>query len=286
MVEKGLSEEKYDEGLKKKIGIGIVGCGTIGSAIAHYCAEKLPDSVQLTCLFDIDNDKARILAKSFSISVMIARNLDELIKASTLVVEAASAAISADILERSIDAGRDVMIMSVGGIVGREGLLKRARKNDCRVYIPSGAVCGLDGIKAAALKKIDSLTLTTRKPPKGLKGAPYIEREGIDLDSLKEETVIFEGTAKEAVKAFPKNVNVSAVLSLAGIGAEKTRIRVICSPGSDKNIHEIEVKAESGDLFMRMENLPSPGNPKTSYLAALSAMATLKGIVDTVRIGT
>ncbi len=111
-------------------------------------------------------------------------------------------------------------------------------------------------------------------------------RKNIDLDSIKKEKVIFEGTADKAVKAFPKNINVSAVLSLAGVGAKRTKVRIICSPGSRRNIHEIEAKGEFGRISVKTENVPSPDNPKTSYLTALSAIATVKGIIDGVRIGT
>ena len=141
-------------------------------------------------------------------------------------------------------------------------------------------------IKAAALKKIDSVLLTTRKPKEGLRGALYIKEKGMDIDSFEKETVIFEGSALEAIKAFPKNVNVSSALSLAGIGAKKTKVRIICDPGIKRNIHEIKVEGDSGKIFIRMENFPSPDNPKTSYQAALSAMAVIKGIADNVKIGT
>jgi len=258
----------------KKIKIGIVGYGAIGSAIAKYCEAELSNRVRLTGVYDLDKKKATVSSP------------EKLIASSDLVIEAASQDAAAMVLEKSIKAGKDVMIMSTGGILNRLDLLDSARENNHRVYFPSGAVCGLDGVKAAALGKISSLTLTTRKPPQGLKGAPYIQEKGIDLDSLKDETLIFEGTASSAAKAFPKNINVSAALSLAGIGARDTRVKIVCVPGSRRNTHEIELEGESGRIYVKTENLPFPENPKTSFLAALSAMATLKGIVDTVRVGT
>jgi aspartate dehydrogenase len=176
--------------------------------------------------------------------------------------------------------------MSVGGILGKENLFRLARQKNCHLYLPSGALAGLDGVKSAAAGSIDSVTLTTRKPPAGLRGAPYLVREDIDLDSLTEEKVVFEGTAEEAVQGFPRNINVAAALSLAGIGAAKTRVRIVADPKISRNVHEVEVKGEFGRLVSRTENLPSPSNPKTSFLAILSAMATLKAIVSPVRIGT
>jgi aspartate dehydrogenase len=147
-------------------------------------------------------------------------------------------------------------------------------------------LCGIDGLKSASVGRIDSVTFTTRKPPKGLDGAPYITKNNIELSSIKEETVIFEGTADDAVKGFPQNVNVAAILSLAGLGKANTRVRIVTSPDYTKNIHEVEIKGESGNITTRTENLPSKVNPKTSQLAVFSAIATLEGIVKNVRIGT
>jgi aspartate dehydrogenase len=190
------------------------------------------------------------------------------------------------VVKRTVSAGKDVMIMSTGGLLENPGILRTAEKKGSKVYLPSGAVCGLDGIKAARIGKIRSLTLTTRKPARGLLGAPYIVKKGIDLKRIKKETTIFSGSATEAVKAFPKNINVSATLSLAGLGAKKTRVRIITSPKYRSNTHEVELIGSSGRIYTRCENVPSSENPKTSMLAAFSAIATLKGIVESVKIGT
>jgi aspartate dehydrogenase len=147
-------------------------------------------------------------------------------------------------------------------------------------------LCGIDGLKSASVGKIDSVTLTTRKPPKGLEGAPYIMKNNINLSLIKEETVIFNGTAGEAVNGFPQNVNVAAILSLAGLGAANTRVRIVTSPDYTKNVHEVEIKSRSGVITTRTENVPSKINPKTSQLAVFSAIATLKGAVNTVKMGT
>ena len=133
---------------------------------------------------------------------------------------------------------------------------------------------------------IDSVTLTTRKPPKGLEGAPYIKSAGINLNDIKEETVIFDGDADKAIEGFPQNVNVAATLSIAGIGAKKTRVRIITSPGYTRNQHEVEIKGSFGNIHTRTENVPSRTNPRTSELAILSAIATLEGLARNVKIGT
>ena len=167
-----------------------------------------------------------------------------------------------------------------------EKLLKKAGDNGVRVYIPSGALCGVDGLKSASVGRIDSVTLTTRKPPRGLEGAPYIKEKDIDLAGITGETVIFEGSVEDAIRGFPQNINVSAALSLAGLGAKKTRVKIVTSPSYTKNIHEVEIIGEAGRIFTRTENIPSKSNPKTSELAVFSAIATLSGITNTVRVGT
>ncbi len=268
----------------KNLKVGIVGCGTIGRELAQAIDREIKEA-QLVALADIDGEKARELANSLKEKPEIL-SLDELVKRSDLIIEAAAKDVVPSLAKKVINQGKDIMIMSVGGLLGNENIFTLAKEKDCKIYLPSGALAGLDGVKSASIGRIDSVTLTTHKPPEGLKGAPYIIKNKIDLDAITEETIIFEGSANEAVGGFPKNVNVSAALSLAGIGAEKTRVRIIVDPGTKRNIHEIEVKGEFGKLVSRTENLPSPKNPKTSYLACLSAIATLKGIVSSLKVGT
>lgn len=269
----------------KKIKVGIVGCGVIGTSIAVACRSRLAHAVELAGVCDIDEDKILILNRSLKKRAR-ALKLDQLIKKTDLVVEASSALISAKIVERCVKNNRDCLVMSVGGLLGRESLLERALEKGVKVYIPSGAVCGIDALKAASVGKISSVTLTTRKPPKGLEGAPYLAKKGINVNAITTETVIFEGSARDAVKGFPANVNVSAVLSLAGIGAANTIVRIVTSPDYKKNVHEVEITGDSGRITTRTENVPSEANPKTSALAIYSAIATLEGIARSVRIGT
>jgi len=271
--------------MNKKIRVGIIGCGTIGKEIVAYCMSSLKNRATITAIFDIDKEKLRGFEKSFSANVRV-DSVDKVFGKSDLIIEAAQGAVSASLLRRAISRKKDIMIMSIGGLLGHEGLLKKAAQAGIKVYLPSGAIAGLDALKAAVLSGIYSVTLITRKPPKGLKGASYLLKKKIRLDGIKKEKVVFSGTAENAVKAFPKNINVSAILSLAGIGARRTRVKIIACPGSVKNIHEIVVKGKFGVLKSVTENIPSPENPKTSYLAALSAIATLRGIVDSIQIGT
>jgi len=268
----------------KKLKIGIIGCGAMGSEIALSCQNNLSGRVEVFAICDIDPAKMAALNGRLKRKAR-PLGLSDIIEKSDFIIEAASAKISAGILSECIKMRRDCLLMSVGGLLGNESLLSRAESRGIKVYIPSGALCGIDGLKSASIGKIESVTLTTRKPPKGLIGAPYLKRKGIDLGKIKEETVIFEGSALDAVKAFPQNVNVSAVLSLAGIGAKKTRVRVVTSPGYTKNMHEVEVTGSFGRIFAKTENVPSKANPKTSALAIFSALSMLEGLTKNIRIG-
>lgn len=266
--------------------IGIVGCGTIGSALARYIDTHLKDSAIVVAISDIDAKKGRALSVVLAAKPKVV-SVDTLIGMAELVIEAASSKASFDIAKEAISAGKDIMIMSSGGLLKNyKSLLELAERKGVKIYLPSGAICGLDGLKAAMGSKIKKVTLTTKKPPKALKGAPYFEKRNIDLDRIKKDKVIFEGNALEAIENFPANINVAATLSLCGIGPEKTRIKIIASPSAKRNIHEVEVEGEFGRLIARTENVPSPNNPKTSYLAILSAIAMVRGILGKAKIGT
>ena len=188
-----------------------------------------------------------------------------------------------------LESGKDLMVMSVGAFMDEkllDDLVSAARKNDCRIFVPSGAIAGIDGLRSARTALISKVEISTTKNPKGLEGAPFIIENNIDVNSFHEKTLIFDGNAKEAVRAFPANVNVAASLSLAGIGSEMTRVKVFVDPEASRNIHEITVEGDFGKFTCRIENIPSPDNPKTSLLAALSAIATLKKITEPLQIGT
>lgn len=268
----------------KKIKAGIIGCGTIGGVIADAIVNRFSAAVSLVALCDADERKAKGLSEKLGIKASIL-GIGDLIKISDLVIEAASGSISYKIAEDALMAGKDVMVMSTGGLLGKGNIFELAKKKGAKIYLPSGAICGLDGIKSAMMAGVKRVTLTTRKPLAGLEGAPYIVEKKIDLKSVKKETVIFEGTAEEAVRGFPMNVNVSATLSLCGIGAKATKVRIVTSPEYKTNSHEVEAEGDFGSLKAITDNFPMPNNPKTSYLAALSAVATIENIISSKTIG-
>jgi aspartate dehydrogenase len=268
--------------------IGVIGCGFIGGQICR-AIDKGAINAELYALCDSSESKVLELTASLKRYSPASMTIEELLQNVDLVVECASQSAARLIVPQALEAGRDVMVLSVGALADkelRERLFRLAKENNCKLYFPSGAVAGIDGINSASAAEISSVILTTRKPPMGLAGAPHVEALGIELETIEKETLLFEGSASEAVKAFPANVNVAATISLAGIGFERTKVRVIADPALSRNVHEITVEGEFGKFFTRVENLPSPENPKTSYLAALSAISTLKKILSAVQIGT
>ena len=256
--------------------VGIVGMGVIGTHIARAITAGIP-GVTLAGVHVRDPAKA----EGFP-----ALSLLDLIERSDLVVEAATQAALREFAPAVLAAGKHLLVLSVGGLLGvLDEWSRLAEKHGCRILVPSGAIAGLDGVKGAREGAITQVTMESRKPPRGLAGAPYIVEKGIDLEAIAEETLIFEGTATDACRAFPANVNVVAALSLAGVGPERTRIKVFAVPGLARNTHRIMVEGEFGRLAIQVENVPSE-NPRTGKLSYLSAIALLRDLGATVRVGT
>jgi aspartate dehydrogenase len=268
---------------RRELRVGIVGIGTIGRAIAQ-ALDTMDGPLRLVAVTSRDVAAVRQFVASLRHTPEVL-DLNALVAASDVIVEAATQAALAEIAPCVLRAGKDLMVLSVGGLLDFPEWYDMATASGSRMYIPSGAIVGLDGVKGACAGHVEAVTITSRKPPKGLAGAPYVEEHGIDVYAFTEETVIFEGSAREACKAFPANVNVSAALSLAGIGPDRTRIRIAVVPDGTHNIHDIEVKGEFGRLTTHIENVPSASNPRTGRLAYLSTIAMLKDMVGVVQCG-
>ncbi len=263
--------------------VGIVGAGVIGRTVAE-AIDRGEVRAELAGLASRIADRARALATALACRPPVLE-LDALIGRADLVLEAAGAKALEAIAPRTLERGKDLMVMSGGALLGREDWFALAEARGARIFVPSGAIVGLDGVKAACAGPVRSVTIESRKPPAGLAGSPYVVEHGIDLEALTEETLIFEGTALEACKAFPANVNVSAALSLAGLGPQRTRVKVFCVPGGRFNMHDIVVEGHFGFLRTHIENIPTE-NPRTGRLSGLSAVAMLKGLTATLRVGT
>jgi aspartate dehydrogenase len=267
--------------------IGIIGCGAIGTEICRAIDKGIIDA-ELVAIYDRSIENCETLISSLMEKPAIL-SLDELIERADIVVECASQSAVREIGLAVLEKGKDLMVLSIGAFL-QPGLLdifkKNAKENNCRIYLPSGAIAGLDGLNSASIAAISKVMLSTTKNPAGLKGAPFIVENNIDLDSFRERNMLFEGSPQDAVRAFPANVNVAASVTLAAAGAKDIKIRVFVDPKATRNIHELIVEGAFGKFTTKVENVPSPDNPRTSHLAALSAIATLKKITDPVQIGT
>lgn len=255
------------------ISIGIVGCGTIGSAIARAIQDGRIRA-RLAGFASRTPVRAEAVARSLTCSPPVL-GFHELIGASDLVAEAASIAAVAEIVPPCLEARKDVFVISVAGLLGHDDWFRRAEAQGARIVVPSGAIAGLDGVRAASVGRVDSVLLITRRPPEALRGAPYVVERGLELNGLTRETVIFDGTAREACRGFPKHVNVPAALSLAGVGLDRTRVQVLAVPGCRFNQHQIEIQGEFGRLRVEIENTPSSMNPRTGLLSVFSSIETL-----------
>ncbi|HMK54784.1 MAG TPA: aspartate dehydrogenase [Methanobacteriaceae archaeon] len=252
--------------------VGILGCGAIANIITSFAQEgKL--GVEIAFFYDRDMERAENLASQVDGRVVL--NLEDMLEEVDLVIEAASPQAVEKMVPIILEHGKDVLVMSVGGLINpdaRKNLESIAKKNKAKIYAPSGAIVGLDGIKAASIGKIQKATLVTRKPPRSL---------GIDA---QEETILYHGKASAAVEKFPLNINVAAALSIAA-GME-IDVEIIADPEVDRNMHEVVVVGDFGEFRTVTENVRCAINPKTSVLAAYSAIKLLNSLNENLRVGT
>jgi aspartate dehydrogenase len=264
--------------------IGILGAGSIGETLARAIDDGKIQAT-LPAIADQDSARAEKLASSLKYAPSVV-SLDRLVEVSDLVVEAASQAAVPLIVPVCLAQRKSVMVLSVGALLGKEEWFRQAAEQGTGFYVPTGAIVGLDAVKAASLGSIRMAQLSSRKPIAALRDAKFVLEKGINLDDLKEDTVILEGPAPEVCRAFPATSNVAAALQLALGSSTKLHVRIFASPTLKRNVHEIVVDGEVGTLRMSAENLPMEFNPRTSKIAAFSAIALLKQITGSVRIGT
>jgi aspartate dehydrogenase len=269
--------------LAHPLGVGVVGLGAIGRRVCRALDAGVP-GLRLAGTHSRTRDTGEAFLKSLGVPVPFLA-LDELVERCDLVVEASTQAHLQEIAPRALGAGRDLVVLSCGALLGRADWVALAEANHCRILVPSGAIGGLDAVKGGAVGPITSVTMESRKAPAGWAGAPWVVQQKIDLDGIREETLIFEGPATAACPAFPANVNVLAALSLAGIGPERTTTRIFAVPGLARNTHRISVEGEFGSLTVEVRNVPSE-NPRTGRLSYLSTIALLRDLGATLQVGT
>ncbi|MBI2856197.1 MAG: aspartate dehydrogenase [Chloroflexi bacterium] len=269
-------------------GIGLLGCGAIGKGLALAVDGGKIRGARLVALFDQDPRRGQELSRELKSSPSVSPSFQEFMatEGMSLVVEAASQEAVRQHAEAIVAGGKHLMVMSAGALLDgdlRARLQDLALRMGCQVLVSSGAIGGIDAIRAAR-EGLEEVVLTTRKPPQTLVDVESTQGYKANLESAQ---VVFDGDALEAVRRFPFNVNVAATLSLAGIGPERTRVRIIADPEAQGNVHEVYARGKSGVLRFTLENVPHPDNPRTSYLALLAAIETLRDACEGgLKIGT
>jgi aspartate dehydrogenase len=267
----------------KPLTIGLAGLGAIGMTLARRFAAGIPGfRLAAVAARKADAAEKRLAAAGIAVPVM---GLADLAGFAEIIVEAVPAAVFRAVAEPAIAARRILVPLSVGALLDNLDLVERAAATGARIIVPSGALLGLDAVRAAAEGEIFSVRMISRKPPSGLAGAPYLIEHGIVVDGLAQPLKVFQGTARAGARGFPANVNVAAALSLAGIGPDRTELEIWADPTIDRNIHTIEVEADSARFRLVIENVPSE-NPRTGRITALSVIACLKGLIAPLRVGS
>jgi aspartate dehydrogenase len=271
-----------------RLRVAIAGFGAIGRVVAEHLDGKLRggiDGLDLAAVSARDIARAERAMAGFARPapvVPLARLGDE----ADIVVECAPAAMLRDIAEPALAQGRTLIVLSCGALLDNYDLVQLAERHGGRILVPTGALLGLDAVQAAAVGEISRVHMITRKPPDGLDGAPYLIAHGLSVLGIREPRCVFTGSAREAARGFPANVNVAAALALAGIGPDRTTIEIWADPAIDRNIPRIEVEADAVRLSMQIENVPSIENPKTGRLTPLSVVALLRKLSSPLAIGT
>jgi aspartate dehydrogenase len=264
--------------------VAIAGFGTIGRKVALALDAGI-DGLELVAVSARDHDKARANMASLSRPVPVVAAA-ELAALADVVAECVPKAAFMEVAEPTLAAGRILVTVSGAGILANPAVVDLARAGGGRIILATGALLGLDAVRAAAEGEIHSVRMITRKPPFSLKGAPYLIEHGIEIDNLAQPLKVFEGSAREGAAGFPANVNVAAALGLAGIGVDETRLEIWADPALERNTHAIEIEADSARFSMSIENVPSEENPGTGKITALSVVAALRGLVAPLRVGT
>ncbi|HXJ02908.1 MAG TPA: aspartate dehydrogenase [Micropepsaceae bacterium] len=264
--------------------VGIAGLGAIGRAVARKLHEGAIPKMELAGVAVRDPAKAQAFLKEIGSAAPIL-SVGQLAKVSDLVIECAPAAALPEIATPVLNAGKKIMVLSAGMLLRHPELLALAKEHSGQIIVPTGALLGFDAVSAAAEGEIQSVTMITRKPVKGLMGAPYLVNNGIAIEGITEAKRVFQGSARDAAIGFPENVNVAAALSLAGIGPDRTTIEIWADPAVQRNMHRVVVEADSARFEMAIENVPSE-NPKTGRITALSVLAALRKMTAPLRVGT
>lgn len=272
-----------EQNSKRPLRVGLAGLGAVGLEVAKRLIAGVP-GLTLAAVAVRDVQKAQRALPQVGDSIPVCKTT-ELAESCDIVVECLPPALFREIALSAIDKGRIFMPLSVAQLLENGDLIERAKQKGARIMVPTGALIGLDAVRAAAEGTIHSVKMVTRKPPAGLEGAPYLRERGISVLGLKEPLKVFDGSAREGARGFPANVNVAAALSLAGIGPDRTQLEIWADPNVTRNTHTISVDADTARFTMTIENIPSE-NPRTGKSVAPSTVAALRALVCELKIGT
>ena len=264
--------------------VGIAGVGAIGGVVARALDEGLT-GFRLEAVTTRDAQRLPNILSELKRAVAVV-DARELAGRCDVIVECAPSAAFPDIVRPAAEAGRTVVTVSAAALIENMGLLDVARANGGRIILATGALLGFDAVRAAAKGVIYSVRMVTRKPPRSLLGAPYLEENHIDITKLSTPLCLFAGSAREGARGFPANVNVAAALALAGIGPDRTELEIWADPSLNRNTHTIKVDADSVRFEMTIENVPTPGKPGTGRVTALSVIAALESLTSVLRVGS
>jgi aspartate dehydrogenase len=270
--------------------VAVVGAGTIGSYLTRQIQAGRAGGAHVVVVADCSVHSSQLQELARQANCAWSTDVLGVIEyRPDLVIEAAAPQAVRQYAIPLLEHGVDILIMSAGALADLDfvaDLHDVLRRRNRRVFVPSGAIGGLDILRAASLDGIDEVRLTTSKPPAGLRGAPWFIEHPVDLNNILDRTIVFRGSVSEAVRGFPQNVNVAAILNLASSGARSVSVEVVADPGSERNVHEIYARGSFGEFTLRLANVPSPENPKTSHLACLSPLALLRRLSADMVIGT
>jgi aspartate dehydrogenase len=266
-----------------KLRVAIAGLGPIGTKVAEALDQGI-DGLMLAAV-SLQNPEKHLTWLGKLAAKPAVLPIEQLNEAADIVIECAPGRLLRSIVAPFVASGKTAVVLSAGALLDNEDLIALAKQNGGQIVVPTGALIGLDAVTAAAVGNIHSVRMVTRKPVQGLAGAPFIVENNIDIERITEPLRIFEGTAREAAKGFPANLNVAVALSLAGIGPDLTRLEIWADPTVTRNIHRVEVESDSARFSMSIENIPSE-NPKTGRITALSVIAYLRKQRSALRVGT
>jgi aspartate dehydrogenase len=267
----------------RKTRVAVVGLGAIGRSLVEALDHGI-DGLVLAAVAAGNPAKHRDFLATLS-SMPAVLPIADLSEVCDMVIECAPAELLRSIVAPFVSRGKTAIVLSAGALLDNDDLIAIAKDNGGQIVVPTGALIGLDAVTAAAEGIIHSVRMVTRKPVRGLAGAPYIVANNIDIETITAPLKIFEGTAREAAKGFPANLNVVVALSLAGIGPDRTTLEIWADPALTRNTHRVEVDADSASFAMSIENIPSD-NPKTGRITALSVIAFLRKQGAALRVGT